>query len=139
MWCKIKNQFSFLQFKLYLLIKFLQRTQMCIFLYFKLHSLYFKKYLIESSTSRKFGRYILQYETFCSMMWSSFLGVVVLSAAVSACTPSLTTVSGTHAPITVCSGALIFADDFEEFDLEKWQHENTLSGGGVSLFSIIYF
>lgn len=71
-------------------------------------------------------------------MWSSFLGVVVLSSVVSACTPSLTTVSGTHAPITVCSGALIFADDFEEFDLEKWQHENTLSGGGVSLFSIYF-
>lgn len=66
----------------------------------------------------------------CHTMWSSFLGVVVLSSVVSACTPSLTTVSGTHAPITVCSGALIFADDFEEFDLEKWQHENTLSGGG---------
>lgn len=70
------------------------------------------------------------------------LCVVAMAVAVSStgdtarsdrCTPSVTTVSGTHAPVTVCSGALIFADDFEEFDLEKWQHENTLSGGGVSL------
>ncbi|XP_037961545.2 beta-1,3-glucan-binding protein [Plutella xylostella] len=67
------------------------------------------------------------------------LCVVAMAVAVSSsgdtargdrCTPSVTTVSGTHAPVTVCSGALIFADDFEEFDLEKWQHENTLSGGG---------
>lgn len=66
-------------------------------------------------------------------MWSSILGALALATIASACTPSVTTVSGTHAPATVCSGALIFADDFEEFDLEKWQHENTLAGGGVSI------
>lgn len=32
-----------------------------------------------------------------------------------------------------CSGDLIFEDTFDLFDLRKWQHENTLSGGGVSL------
>lgn len=31
-----------------------------------------------------------------------------------------------------CSGDLIFEDTFDSFDLKKWQHENTLSGGGVS-------
>lgn len=67
-------------------------------------------------------------------MWSILLGVAALASLGAACTPSLTTVSGTHAPITVCSGEFIFADDFEEFDLEKWQHENTLAGGGVSIF-----
>ncbi|CAG9560383.1 unnamed protein product [Danaus chrysippus] len=61
-------------------------------------------------------------------MW--FLVAVSLFAGAQACVPSVTTVSGTHAPVTVCSGAMIFADDFEEFDLEKWQHENTLAGGG---------
>nr|ACI32832.1 beta-1,3-glucanase [Anthocharis cardamines] len=62
-------------------------------------------------------------------MWV-VLCVVALATSATACFTSITTVSGTHAPETVCSGALIFADDFEEFDLEKWQHENTLSGGG---------
>ncbi|XP_022117149.2 beta-1,3-glucan-binding protein [Pieris rapae] len=62
-------------------------------------------------------------------MWT-LLGVVALATAASTCRPSITTVSGSHAPQTVCSGDMIFADDFVEFDLEKWQHENTLSGGG---------
>ncbi|XP_050682164.1 beta-1,3-glucan-binding protein-like isoform X1 [Leptidea sinapis] len=64
------------------------------------------------------------------MKFRLMAGVVALAAVTSACTPSVTTVSGTHAPVAVCSGALIFADDFEQFDLEKWQHENTLAGGG---------
>lgn len=66
-------------------------------------------------------------------MWSVLAGVLAIASLGAACTPSLTTVSGTHAPVTVCSGALIFADDFDTFDLEKWQHENTLAGGGVSI------
>lgn len=80
-------------------------------------------------------------------MWSCLLGVLLLSYVATQCVPnsdsdcdltseeclpSVTTVSGTHASRTVCSGELIFADEFEEFDLEKWQHENTLSGSGVS-------
>ncbi|CAH2992139.1 unnamed protein product [Chilo suppressalis] len=63
-------------------------------------------------------------------MWSTLLGVVALASLSAACRPSVTTVSGSHAPATVCSGALIFSDEFNEFDLEKWQHENTLAGGG---------
>lgn len=31
-----------------------------------------------------------------------------------------------------CSGDLIFEDTFDIFDTRKWQHENTLSGDGVS-------
>lgn len=31
-----------------------------------------------------------------------------------------------------CSGDLIFEDTFDVFDLRKWEHENTLSGNGVS-------
>ncbi|XP_044270616.1 beta-1,3-glucan-binding protein-like [Tribolium madens] len=46
-------------------------------------------------------------------------------------TPSPTTASGTHAPAgPYCSGDLIFEDEFDEFDLKKWSHENTLGGGG---------
>ncbi|GBP73603.1 Beta-1,3-glucan-binding protein [Eumeta japonica] len=58
------------------------------------------------------------------------LCALALAAAEERCLPSVTTVSGSHAPVTVCSGALIFADDFDVFDLERWQHENTLAGGG---------
>nr|XP_023029642.1 beta-1,3-glucan-binding protein-like [Leptinotarsa decemlineata] len=46
------------------------------------------------------------------------------------CDKSITTVSGTHAPKQLCSGDLIFEDDFEELDLRKWQHVQTLGGGG---------
>jgi beta-glucanase (GH16 family) len=49
----------------------------------------------------------------------------------SQCTSSPTTISGTHAPAgQICSGDLIFEDNFDEFDLKKWQHESTLAGGG---------
>lgn len=50
--------------------------------------------------------------------------------------PSVTTVSGTHIPQTpICSGDLIFEDTFEKFDLKKWEHVQTLGGGGVSTWS----
>lgn len=52
------------------------------------------------------------------------------------CDPSMTTSSGTMAipkskerPTQHCAGDLIFEDTFDIFDLRKWQHENTLSGG----------
>ncbi|XP_045463336.1 beta-1,3-glucan-binding protein-like [Harmonia axyridis] len=47
------------------------------------------------------------------------------------CPESLTTVSGTSAPKgRICSGDLIFQDNFETFNLDVWQHEQTLGGGG---------
>lgn len=47
--------------------------------------------------------------------------------------PSVTTVSGTHAPHgRICPGDLIFEDNFDNFSLPIWQHELTLGGGGVS-------
>lgn len=51
------------------------------------------------------------------------------------CEPTLTTASGSHVIHKIngqfCSGDLIFEDNFDGFDLRKWQHENTLSGNGV--------
>ncbi|XP_018563526.1 beta-1,3-glucan-binding protein-like [Anoplophora glabripennis] len=45
--------------------------------------------------------------------------------------PSVTTVSGTHAPQgKICPGDLIFQDNFDDFKLPVWQHELTLGGGG---------
>lgn len=35
-----------------------------------------------------------------------------------------------------CSGDLIFEDTFDLFDLRKWQHDNTLSGNGVSIICL---
>lgn len=78
-------------------------------------------------------RFFLTKKFVFSDMWAALLGVLSLAVFGQACTPSVTTVSGSHAPVTVCSGAMIFADDFTEFDLEKWQHENTLAGGGVGI------
>ncbi|GLV44855.1 Gram-negative bacteria binding protein 1 [Carabus blaptoides fortunei] len=46
------------------------------------------------------------------------------------CRKSLTTVSGTHAPTSFCSGDVIFKDNFERINFKVWKHENTLSGGG---------
>jgi beta-glucanase (GH16 family) len=46
------------------------------------------------------------------------------------CTPSVTTVSGTHAPETVCSGELLFEDNFNILDTSRWKHEISLAGGG---------
>lgn len=56
------------------------------------------------------------------------------------CVPSLTTVSGTAAPTgVICPGDLIFEDNFDTIDLSKWQRENTLSGGGVSIIIFMFF
>ncbi len=49
-----------------------------------------------------------------------------------ACTPTVTTVSGTHAPPpgAFCSGDLIFEENFDALNLSKWRHEVTMAGGG---------
>lgn len=47
---------------------------------------------------------------------------------------SVTTASGTHAPIgSYCSGQLLFEDTFDTFEFPKWQHEITLTGSAVSI------
>ncbi|XP_059608690.1 beta-1,3-glucan-binding protein-like [Phlebotomus argentipes] len=47
------------------------------------------------------------------------------------CNVSATIVSGTHAPQgTICSGQLLFEENFNELNFAKWQHEITLAGGG---------
>ena len=46
---------------------------------------------------------------------------------------SVTTASGTLVKRSAfCPGDLIFEDNFDRLDLERWQHEVTLAGGGVS-------
>ncbi|XP_041976668.1 beta-1,3-glucan-binding protein-like [Aricia agestis] len=62
-------------------------------------------------------------------MWFS-IKFLTLLAYTSACNISETKVSGSRAPKSVCSGDLVFEDNFDEFDFDVWQHEITLSGGG---------
>lgn len=55
------------------------------------------------------------------------------------CTPSATTASGSFAPQgTICSGQIIFQEEFDSLNFQKWEHENTLGGGGVSIVLYIY-
>lgn len=50
------------------------------------------------------------------------------------CQPSLTTVSGSASlNKKICVGDLIFSEDFNKIDLNKWQKENTLYGGYVGI------
>lgn len=49
------------------------------------------------------------------------------------CNPSVTTVSGSHAPGgQICSQQLILNENFNAFDMNLWRHEITMNGGGVS-------
>ena len=61
------------------------------------------------------------------------------STAQSECVRSVTTASGSliDRGRTFCSGELIFDDNFDFFDFEKWEHENTLAGGGVSSTNLV--
>lgn len=53
------------------------------------------------------------------------------------CSPSITTASGTSAPAEICSGSLIFEENFDKLDKSVWQPEITLAGGGVSINFLI--
>jgi hypothetical protein len=67
-----------------------------------------------------------------STMRSLVILACTIAAATAQCSPSVTTAFGTKAPATICSGDLIFNDDFNTFDLWTWNHEKTAAGGGVS-------
>lgn len=53
------------------------------------------------------------------------------------CKPSITSANGTAASKELCSGSLIFEENFDQLDKQKWQPEVSFWGGGVSfrLFS----
>jgi hypothetical protein len=58
------------------------------------------------------------------------LTVLLLFASTEACRDSITTVSGSLRPKDICSGRLIFEEEFDKFDQKVWKHEETLSGMG---------
>uniref|UniRef100_A0A7G3ACI8 Putative beta-13-glucan-binding protein-like isoform x4 n=1 Tax=Lutzomyia longipalpis TaxID=7200 RepID=A0A7G3ACI8_LUTLO len=69
-------------------------------------------------------KFLLFFAVLCTI--GSVLGQVTPN-----CTKSQTIVSGTHAPQgDLCTGQLIFEDNFNDFNFAKWQHETTLAGGG---------
>ncbi|CAG9855667.1 unnamed protein product [Phyllotreta striolata] len=54
---------------------------------------------------------------------------ILYSEVYSVCQKSVTTASGSYAPAgTICSGDLIFVEDFNELRLDLWNHEETLGG-----------
>lgn len=58
-------------------------------------------------------------------------GLIIKSNA-DECNPSITTAIGSKAPQNICSGQLIFDENFDELDKKIWTPEVTLSGNGVS-------
>lgn len=67
------------------------------------------------------------------LLWLSVAVVASEAAKIeSRCDATVTTASGTAAPASFCSGDIIFQEEFDYLNFKKWQHENTLAGGGVS-------
>lgn len=52
------------------------------------------------------------------------------------CASTVTTVTGIKAPQSICSGQLIFEENFDYFDERTWKHVVTLSGGRNSEFQM---
>nr|AAZ08484.1 gram negative bacteria binding protein 1 [Nasutitermes graveolus] len=66
--------------------------------------------------------------------------LLILCAAIRAASPlcnsSITTASGSKAPAKICSGDLVFHDEFDTFDFQTWSHEKTAAGGGNWEFEV---
>lgn len=66
-----------------------------------------------------------------TIVLTCLLGLVLTEDGLECDKPSVTTASGTQAPAgPYCPGELIFEDNFDFLDFDKWEHENTLAGGG---------
>lgn len=59
---------------------------------------------------------------------------LVIAHVCAQCLPSDTTASGTLAPAQICSGQLLFEDNFDTLNQTKWKHEISLWGGGNNEF-----
>lgn len=72
-------------------------------------------------------------------MKSLLLLLCAVATDASACGASITTASGTKAPSQICSGELIFNEEFDTFDFQTWNHEKTAAGGGVRTINTFDF
>ena len=75
-------------------------------------------------------QFVLCSSLVCFKMFFKVFLLSTLITTLNGCKWSPTTVSGSKRPGNICSGQLIFEDNFDSFDLSKWQHEETLAGGG---------
>lgn len=57
---------------------------------------------------------------------------IVIQLNAEECKPTISTASGTISPKKICSGQLIFDENFDELNKQKWIPEVTFFGGGVS-------
>lgn len=72
------------------------------------------------------------------LLIAAALGIAQASVGNKRCdSDSPTTASGPRAPADFCPGDLIFQDEFDFLDFDKWTHENTFSGGGVSTYKAL--
>lgn len=80
------------------------------------------------------------YNTLLSVLATLLVAIEISECEVASnCRDSITTVSGPYSlKGKLCAGALVFKDDFDKLDLKIWQHESTLTGGGVSILYICF-
>ncbi|XP_066259304.1 beta-1,3-glucan-binding protein-like [Euwallacea similis] len=66
------------------------------------------------------------------LLFLSVFLILVQSSRAECDVASQTVASGSHllSSSKICSGDLIFEDNFDTFDLSRWNHESTLGGGG---------
>jgi beta-glucanase (GH16 family) len=63
------------------------------------------------------------------IVWGAVI-IRICCAQEHTCTRSLTTLTGSRAPESFCSGDLVFEDEFEVFDTSVWMMENNMGIGG---------
>lgn len=64
---------------------------------------------------------------------AALLLAVATTYVTSQCAPTLTTASGRYAPSgQLCHNQLIFDETFDWFNMDLWEHEENMNGGGVS-------
>lgn len=67
-------------------------------------------------------------------MLSAFIVLCISAISIAEdCNPTITTSSGFAAPTKICAGDLIFEENFDSLDKNKWKPEVSFWGGGVSL------
>lgn len=89
-----------------------------------------KKIFIYKSTAATRPMFTVQLFKPATMKLQFMFVVFCIVGWADACTE--TTAGGTHAPAagSFCSGDLIFEDNFDVLDTEKWRHDVTMGGGG---------
>lgn len=69
----------------------------------------------------------------CFIVAIIFVAVLFIYPSSTGCKPSITTASGFAASREICAGNLIFDENFEKLDKQRFKPEETFYGGGVSI------